>query len=167
MYPGADKMDNASNDKTVKIALHDNRGFATVDSDFGFLALFNWTVAKGRKTTYARRYIPGQGYELMHHTVLGFVPPNGYVVDHINDDGLDNRRVNLQVLSNSENIRKAYGETAGVRRIARLKSKPWKSELKVKGERVFLGYFSTQEEGIAARVAYLASISKEVSGLDK
>lgn len=34
---------------------------------------------------------------------------NGLVVDHINEDKLDNRVNNLQILTNSENLRKSLG----------------------------------------------------------
>lgn len=107
--------------------------------------------------------MPGIGYMLMHHLVLGYTPQRGYVVDHVNDNGLDNRRANLQILSHGDNIRKSSKRTAGVYYLKRLKSKPWRAEVKLDYETIHIGYFATQEEAIMARTQYLVNIGK---GLD-
>jgi len=160
-------MDSGLNDKSVKIALHDNRGFTIVDSDVEFfVSQYSWTLAKGRKTFYARAYVHGGSTPTyLHHFILGTVPPRGYVVDHINGDGLDNRRENLRVVKNGENIRRAARRGSGVYYIKRLKSKPWRAEAKVDDVAYFIGYFATEEEAIEARRVFL--INKGVSGLDK
>mgnify|MGYP003655986898 CR=1 FL=1 len=48
---------------------------------------------------------------------------DGRVVDHINEDKLDNRVENLQVLTNSENVRKSLGGDMSLPKgVSRLKS---------------------------------------------
>lgn len=85
--------------------------FAIVDDeDFDRLCILSWSPLYGRNTVYVKRYC-GTGrndrrFTLMHHDVIGH-PPIGFVTDHINTNGLDNRKVNLQFLSNKDNTGKA------------------------------------------------------------
>lgn len=152
-----------SNGNTCKIALHDNSGFCEIDcSDEFLVSPHNWTRHKGRHTDYAKAYFGDGLYQLMHHLILGGVPPRGFVVDHVNENGLDNRRANLQILTHGDNIRKSSKRTAGVYFAKRLKSRPWRAEVNLDYEYKHIGYFATQEEAIAARTAYLMSIGKEV-----
>lgn len=155
-----------NNDNFEKIALFKNSGFALVDSDLGILmSQHRWLLAKGRSTNYAKAWIDG-GYVYMHHAVLGGVPRNGFVVDHINGDGLDNRRANLQVITNGDNIAKSDRTGVGISYLKRLKSRPWKVEVKVEGVRHHIGYFATEEEALEARNAFLIARGKEVRTLD-
>ena len=75
-----------------------------------------WTACFGSKRS--KLYIQGMVYMkrngnkpahkkqfFLARLLMGF--PEGLVVDHINDDSLDNRRsVNLQAITNGENVRK-------------------------------------------------------------
>lgn len=56
-----------------------------------------------RRGAYAATPIGGKLVR-MHHVLLGDIP-EGFVVDHINGDGLDNRRSNLRVCLPEENAR--------------------------------------------------------------
>ena len=40
----------------------------------------------------------------LHNFILDYIPANGYEVDHLNGNSLDNRRENLQIVSRQENI---------------------------------------------------------------
>lgn len=161
-------MSNADNDNGCKIALHDKSHFAIVDcSDELLVSDMRWYVHKGRHTNYAITFLGEGVYQLMHHRILGFTPPRGFVVDHINENGLDNRRANLQVLTHGDNIRKASKRTAGVYYLKRLKARPWRAEVKLNYQTIHIGYFATQEEAIIARTHYLVTIGKEVTTLDK
>lgn len=66
------------------------------DQNYERLKKHKWSAQPGRQTWYALRskYNPNTGKTTtikMHHAVAGN-PPAGKVVDHINGNGLDNRR---------------------------------------------------------------------------
>jgi len=90
--------------------------------------------------------------------------PKGLVVDHINGDGLDNRRNNLRVVTvaqNNLNSRVRSDSTTGIKGAYYDKRKgSYYSHIKRGDERIYLGTFSTAEE---AAEAY-AKASRELHG---
>ena len=87
-----------------------------------------------------------------HRLIMGVTDPN-LVVDHINGNGLDNRRENLRVVTSAENVKN--------RRVSRAKNNglppgiwPYRGKLAVQitenGKKKFVGYFSDEE---SARIA--------------
>lgn len=62
----------------------------------------NWGLLSGRGRGYARARINGCAV-LMHRHVLN--PPDGKVIDHINGDGTDNRRSNIRICTQAENLK--------------------------------------------------------------
>lgn len=74
------------------------------DEDFDYLNQFRWTVEVHKKTCYARRLIRSEysvKYIAMHTLLLN--PNYGEMVDHINHNGLDNRRCNLRICTRGQN----------------------------------------------------------------
>lgn len=89
-----------------------NGGVAVVDSaDLDWLSQWSWSrqrSAVAEERWYAKRseYRNGRSATIyMHREILN--PPPGFVPDHINRDGLDNRRVNLRVATSAQNTRLA------------------------------------------------------------
>ena len=78
---------------------------ARVDkSDYVLISKDKWTYDyKG----YAYRKENGKSM-FMHRVILGLVFGDGKIVDHINGNGLDNRRSNLQICSQAVNIAKSH-----------------------------------------------------------
>ncbi|MHC4656173.1 MAG: HNH endonuclease, partial [Planctomycetota bacterium] len=74
--------------------------YAKVDPcDYERLRKFEWFAKKGRKSFYALRYaIAGkkgkQSLIYMHQMLIQV--PDGMVIDHVNQDGMDNRTANLR-----------------------------------------------------------------------
>lgn len=84
----------------------------------------------------------------LHRLIMN--PPKGMVVDHINGDTLDNRRVNLRVCTQFENMRNRktnYNNKFGYKGVCKHKqSGKYRSRISVDGVRLSLGLFYTPEE---------------------
>lgn len=87
------------------------------DEDFERVNAFKWYASlesRGKKWyTIRREFIDGRIHKVrMHRFVLG-LPPGllkpGTVVDHINHDSLDNRRLNLEEITQDENMKRSPG----------------------------------------------------------
>ena len=134
---------------------------------------FTWAKAgKGIVVGKQAGYVDAEGYRsirigykhvraarLAWFLVYG-VWPDGEI-DHINRDRLDNRLVNLRVVSraeNAQNISAHRDSSTGLQGIAWNKQhKRWQAKLMANKVRHHLGYFSTPE---AAHAAYLDAKSR-------
>lgn len=92
----------------------------------------------------------------LHRLLTG--SPSGKVVDHINHDGLDNRRGNLRVVDNAANMQNRRGpqrnSRTGVLGVHPDKSTgKFTAEVMRSGKRFRCGYFDTVPEAESAVVA--------------
>lgn len=78
------------------------------DEDYEFLAQWKWSAHQKGKHWYAERSkswrVDGKRYSVtipMHRVITA--APKNLVVDHINHDGLDNRKENLRIVTVREN----------------------------------------------------------------
>lgn len=94
---------------------------------------------------------------LMHRLIMGILNQRESVADHINFDRLDNRRSNLRVVTQAENLqnRRSYkGSTSRFRGVNWRKShRKWQARGRINNKENHLGYFDDEEE--AAEVARL------------
>lgn len=92
------------------------KGFHAIvdDEDLDRVAVHKWCASiesRGTKV-YAIRWktINGKQTKIrLHHFVLGIEPgalPEGHCVDHVNGDGLDCTKANLEVVTFNENMRR-------------------------------------------------------------
>jgi hypothetical protein len=100
---------------------------------------------------------------LLHRWIIG--AEKGKVVDHINHDTLDNRRVNLRIVTDLENqqnrIYAQRNNTSGIPGVVWAKDKKkWKAQIQICGSNKNLGYFNSKEDAaktaIQARLKYHA-----------
>lgn len=85
------------------------------------------------------------------------------VVDHINYDGLDNRRENLQILSSAENTRRRrlnFNNTSGIRGISQRKSGSWHAQICYMRKVISIGTYATKENAAIAYDAVLQFVTK-------
>lgn len=132
--------------------------FATVDdADYDrVLAAGCWYASVQRNTVYAHRSLPRVAGKTRKLTMHGFL--TGYdLTDHINGNGLDNRRVNLRPVTtrqNAQNERSRGGASQfkGVTRATRKEGGRWQARIRTAdGRRLHLGTYLTEVE---AAVAY-------------
>lgn len=104
------------------IIAYDGTEILVDEDDFEFLNKYKWSITqKGhRRTVYARTNIKsenGRYYtERMHRLVLGVGKGEKVIVDHINGNGLDNRKSNLRKTDfsgNASNVPTHKGNTSG------------------------------------------------------
>lgn len=84
----------------------------------------------------------------LHNLIFGPAP----CIDHINGNGLDNRRSNLRAATYSDNARNARlrsDNTTGLKGVKRNGSR-WHGQIRVGAKRLHLGSFETPEEAHAA-----------------
>ena len=135
--------------------------FAIVDAeDYDRLREYKWYAKNGGNTYYAARAervfkdgkFIGVRQILMHRFIMN--APRRLVVDHINHNGLDNRRENLRLctrLQNSRNRLPSRGGTSKYKGVTRSKRrKKFMAEIRVNQKKQYLGYFDSEIEAAKA-----------------
>jgi hypothetical protein len=129
---------------------------AIVDAeDYAKLAQHTWTANTRARTVYALRGEMRQGRPCtihMHREILGLQLGDPHEADHINGNGLDNRKENLRIATRAQNARHQTLRplpSSGFRGVNRQRN-VWRARIAVNGRRLCLGTFKTPEEAAAA-----------------
>lgn len=131
------------------------------DADYEKLIKLKWRAKKMGANYYAYHSYRENGKIFsinMHRTIAGLSKENQLIVDHINHNGLDNRRENLRVCNynqNGANRRKQCGTKSAYKGLAFHVGK-WQASIKVNYKNIYLGRFNTEIE--AAKAYDAASI---------
>lgn len=146
-------IDNRDGSYTIPIS----KGFSVLISkeDYPIISQYSWQVKEGRATKYAKTTVKRGGKKFnisMHRFIMG-VTCSTEVVDHINHNGLDNRRINLRIVTtmqNSHNTLRRIGSS-----IYKGVCKPkgwdkWVAYITVNKKRINLGVFSDELEAAKA-----------------
>jgi len=84
----------------------------------------------------------------MHRVILGITAPE-VEVDHQDNDGLNNQRLNLRCTStqNPHNSKMRADNTSGFKGVSKYKpTQKWRAGIMLKGKSINLGYFLTPLE---------------------
>lgn len=127
------------------------------DSDFLWLSQWSWCAHKQRDKWYAKRGTRVGGRTVLFHMaaeILGDRPSPKAKVDHINGDGLDNRRENLRWATNQQNLfnRGRNGNnTSGYKGVYwSNQTNRWFAKACVGGHQKYFGFFDDPAEATAA-----------------
>ncbi|MHC4461417.1 MAG: AP2 domain-containing protein [Planctomycetota bacterium] len=138
-----------------KIPLTQGR-FAKVDpSDYIWISQFRWHCKINKTTIYAVRTVTvaGKSKRISMHRMIMNTPPH-LVCDHINHDGLDNRRAylrNCTIKQNNANSRSAKNASSKYKGVSWNKTrKKWAAYIKKDYKQLYLGLFENETE--AAKV---------------
>lgn len=134
--------------------------FALVDDhDFDYLNQWKWYAHKGTnaRTFYAIRKASSyrqNGITFRMHRVI-MNNPKGKEIDHINGNGLDNRRANLRLATTSENQmnrRKQSNNTSGFMGVCWNKlAKKWQANITFRGRHFHVGLYLNKADAAKAR----------------
>lgn len=122
------------------------------DEDFELVCQYNWSILSGSKMGkdkfYAKAHIKKQKpYRkiLMHRLIMGLCFGHNLTVDHIDGDGLNNRRSNLRVCTMNENSKNRpipKANSSGFKGVSWDKSRDmWESYIKVEYKKIHLGRY--------------------------
>jgi len=124
------------------------------EDDLAVVLEHKWCINRkeqGKRTAYVRRTTDSLK---LHQLIMGEAP-EGMVIDHVNGDGLDNRRKNLRYCTHAENHaneEKRRGGTSVFKGVGLDTDRnKWSAKLTAFGKTKNLGRFDTEEE---AAVAY-------------
>lgn len=127
---------------------------AVVDAaDVHLVNGFNWKASKDHRHIYAVRKIRteagGHRHIRMHRAILCATVDSGLDVDHINGNGLDNRRCNIRFCTKAQNARNqqlSNRNTSGCKGVYFDKnSNKWRARIMVDKKFISLGYYSSIE----------------------
>lgn len=128
------------------------------DEDFQFLLGFKWVAHKERRRWYASTSVNGKCIK-MHWLILPTVKP--LMVDHIDSNGLNNQRLNLRQVTNSQNCmnqRKQLNRSSKYKGVTFDKAtKKWFSQIQIDGNRYSKKHLGRFVNEIDAAKAYDAA----------
>jgi hypothetical protein len=124
--------------------------------DYEIVSRYKWWVIKKKNgKEYATSRIDGNLVRL-HRFLLK--PKKNYIIDHINGDGLDNRRINLRICSDVENKRNFLGRLQSNNKSGcigvnyRKDRKKWRAYIDIYGKYISLGSYKQKKDAINARM---------------
>lgn len=142
---------------TAKIPISRGRVALVDDDDYEWLSEHRWYAFSGFGHEYAGRFDGPNHHRhtnrpllLMHRVIAGAGPE--MLVDHINHDGLDNRRSNLRICTKSQNCIHRAGKSRSKSGYwgVRFRRRAWDGYIRVNGKFLCLGQFQTAEDAARA-----------------
>jgi hypothetical protein len=116
---------------------------------------YPWCLnANGYAWRNDRRQV-GSKHVYLHRMIVGLVPGDGLYVDHINRDKLDNRRMNLRIVTPAQSRQNTPAIVGPHRGVTFDRSRgQWQATAQLDGRRRWIGRYATEEEAAAASRAW-------------
>lgn len=126
------------------------------DEDYDLIKPYNWHIKYDRKSTYAISHIKSSGKYIklsMHRLIMGIHGNKKLFIDHVDRNGLNNKKSNLRIATikqNSQNVGLTKRNTTGYKGVyfyskGRNYGK-YTACIVVGGVKIFGGYFNTAKE---------------------
>ena len=140
------------------------RGYeAVIDAeDVPIIQFFSWSAKPKPSKVYAVTGLKsesGNTTVLMHRMIMRY--PSGLQVDHIDGDGLNNRKSNLRVATHTQNMWNRgpqRNSVTGFRGVCwSHREGKWRARISVNNCKIDIGFFDTPE---AAHAAYVRASEK-------
>jgi hypothetical protein len=116
------------------------------DEDYEWLSQWKWSASRYEHIFYAQHRSKG----LMHRLITG--AKKNEFVDHINRDGLDNRRQNIRICTLAENNRNRINKQpskSGYRGVKQ-RGHRYEASIKFNNKAIYLGAFKNPEDAAKA-----------------
>lgn len=128
--------------------------------DWHNLHEYSWWTIRGKTTEYAVRN-RGKKHRKMHRDIMGD-PPEGFMIDHVNGNGLDNRRSNLRFVTNRQNSQNRHTKkTSTYPGVSWDKDhKRWRAGIQIGENRIRIGRYRSEIEAFAAYCKALGDIGE-------
>ena len=137
------------------------------DADFDWLNQWKWTADTDGYNWYAYRVVRKNSKNLkirMHRLILGLGRGDRRQIDHINHNGLDNRRCNIRICScqqNQQNQKNQINVTSKFKGVSKCKQRnkyKWRTCIVINGKQKTIGRFEMEE---VAALAYDIAATRE------
>lgn len=142
-----------------KINLTQDKVTIVDDEDYVYLIQWKWFYHIDKKSgrtgyAYANDRVNNKPISLRMHRLI-MQPPIDMEVDHINGNGIDNRKMNLRICShkdNSRNLRTKKINKSGYRGVFYDNERcKWTAQIKINYKSTFIGRYNSKED---AAIAY-------------
>jgi len=138
-----------------EIKLSNNKGIVLVDDeDYDMLSQYKWHL-HDKKNKYAISDIKINGKskrKKMHRLIMG--EPQGFEIDHIDRNTLNNQKNNLRIVTHSQNQMnkiKQKNNTSGYKGVSWHKHiKKWQGQIGFNKKNYSLGYFENEDDAARA-----------------
>lgn len=121
------------------------------DQDYEMLSKFEWCAARDDARIYAAS---GRGTASLKMHSLILCPPDGYCVDHIDGNGLNNQRNNLRLATTAQNCRnrrKSMGKSSRFKGVHWCNThKKWIASIRFDYKGISLGTFHDEDKAAMA-----------------
>lgn len=114
---------------------------------------YKWHLRKARNTNYVIASINGEKNKKIHLHRLIMNYYDNLDIDHIDRNGLNNRKSNLRIVTHSMNL--TNNDKKGVKLVP---SGRWQVVVCRNYKNIYIGTFDTEEEAIQARTDYIKNV---------